>query len=209
MEQPFQLVLGSHNQKKLHELRNLIEWQSVHLSTLADFPDVGEVDETGTTFEENARLKAVGYATATGHWVLAEDSGLCVAALDGAPGVYSARFSGAEATDESNNRLLLERMVEVPPKDRAAHYHCHISVSDADGYVHADASGTCQGRIIAEPRGNAGFGYDPLFEIPEYDLTFAELGDRFKSVLSHRARAWRAMMPKLNALIANHQSAGV
>ena len=198
MTDKFRLVLGTNNKKKRAELVQLIGDRNIELLVLEDFPDITEVEETGDTFAANARLKAVGYAAQTGHWVLAEDSGLSVRALDGAPGVYSARFSGPAATDESNNQMLLDQL--QGKQDRLAWYTCHIAISDPDGVVTAEAQSCCHGEILCEPRGNAGFGYDPLFEIPEYDLTFAELGNAVKSVLSHRGRAYRQILPRLIAI---------
>ena len=203
MPDKFQLVLGTNNKKKRAELVQLIGERNIHLFSLKDFPNVTEVDETGTTFAKNAELKAVGYALQTGQWVLAEDSGLSVRALNGEPGVYSARFSGPDATDESNNDKLLKQMTDK--SDRLAWYTCHIVISDPNGNVVAQAHSQCHGQILGMRRGTAGFGYDPLFEIPEYDLTFAELGNSVKSVLSHRGRAYRKILPELIA-IANANS---
>ncbi len=201
MKSSFKLVLGTHNLKKRAELVRLIGLRTVKLMALSDFSRVVEVDETGSTFGENAQLKAVEYARQLQQWVLAEDSGLSVVALDGAPGVYSARFSGDNATDASNNQLLLEKLDGLPMEKRQASYTCQIAVSDPDGIIHAESQGHCHGRILAQPRGEAGFGYDPLFEIPEYDRTFAEMGDSVKAVLSHRARAYRQLLPQLLAII--------
>ncbi len=201
MNPRFRLVLGTHNQKKRAELVRLVDSRQVELLALSDFGEVREVEETGTTFAENALLKASQYARQLNHWVLAEDSGLSVDSLDGAPGVYSARFSGDHATDASNNRLLLERLADTPAERRGAFYTCHIAIADPEGHIHVQSENYCHGRILFEPRGQAGFGYDPLFEIPEYDCTFAELGESVKSVLSHRARAWRQILPQLRSII--------
>lgn len=205
MKSSFKLVLGTHNLKKRAELVRLIGRRKVQLMALSDFSRVVEVEETGSSFGENAQLKAIGYARQLHQWVLAEDSGLSVNALDGAPGVYSARFSGDHATDQSNNQLLLEKLAGLRPEKRQASYTCQIAVADPDGMIHAQSQGHCHGRILTLPRGDAGFGYDPLFEIPEYDQTFAEMGDSVKAVLSHRARAYRQLLPQLLAII-NSQS---
>lgn len=197
---PFQLVIGTKNQKKLLELQRLLRDHPIDVATLDDFPMLEEPEETGTTFSENSEIKAVYYAQNLQRWVLAEDSGLSVAALDGAPGVYSARFSGEHATDESNNELLIEKMKSISSSDYAAWYTCHITVVDPDGKVWARSEDYCRGQIRNEPRGEGGFGYDPLFEIPEYGRTFAELGGSVKAVLSHRARAYRKLLPKLIAI---------
>ncbi len=131
------------------------------------------------------------------HWVLGEDSGLVVDTLGGAPGVFSARFSGPGATDESNNRLLLEKLAGMPLEKRTAHYVCHATVSDPQGQIRAESEGYCHGRIRFQPAGAGGFGYDPLFEIVEYRRTFGELSSTVKAALSHRARAIRALIPRL------------
>lgn len=201
MPDPLVLVLGTHNKKKRRELEDLLQRSPFALRTLDDFPNALEVEETGDTFAANAALKAVTQARHLRHWVLGEDSGLAVDALGGAPGVYSARFSGVQATDESNNRYLLERLADVPLDKRTAHYVCHMTLSDPQGNLRADCQEYCRGRILLEPAGSGGFGYDPLFEIVEYHRTFGELGAAVKSVLSHRARAMRRVAPKLLALV--------
>ncbi len=198
---PFRLVLGTNNAKKLRELEYLLAPYDIQLSCLADMPDPIEVEETGTTFQENAALKATEQAKHLRQWVLGEDSGLSVDALDGAPGVYSARFSGEDATDETNNALLLEKLKGVPKEKRTAWYTSHIALSDPLGKVHINCESRCYGRILDEQKGTGGFGYDPMFEIPEYHQTFAELGNTVKSVLSHRARANRIFIPRLLSLI--------
>jgi XTP/dITP diphosphohydrolase len=199
-DRPF-LVLGTRNRKKGIELAELLEPRGIEVRTLAEFPDAIEIVEDGTTFAENAAKKAVQQASHLKHWVLGEDSGLCVDALGGAPGVYSARYSGAMATDEQNNRLLLEELGDTPLARRTAYYACHAALADPAGKVLAVSEGRCRGRMLSEPRGSAGFGYDPLFEIPEYHRTFGELGPAVKAALSHRARAMRAMLPRISELL--------
>jgi XTP/dITP diphosphohydrolase len=199
------LVLGTANRKKGIELADLLRGVGVEVRTLADIgPPCDaltdfEVEETGNTFAANARLKAAGYAQRLGQWVMADDSGLAVDALGGAPGVFSARFAGPDATDESNNRLLLERLAEanLPVERRTAQFVCHVAIADPAGEIQAQAEAACRGRILFEPRGRQGFGYDPLFEIVEYHRTFAELGLRVKAALSHRARAVIRLIPQL------------
>ena len=203
MSKTLTLVLGTHNRKKRLELAQLLEPYPVELKTLEDFTDAIEVEETGDTFAANAILKASEQAIQLKQWVLGEDSGLSVAALDGAPGVYSARFSGANATDTSNNELLIEKLHGKPVAERNAWYTCNMALSDPSGSVAFQTEAYCHGRILSEPRGTAGFGYDPLFEIPEYHQTFAEMGNTVKSILSHRARAHRLFMRKLIHLLPN------
>jgi XTP/dITP diphosphohydrolase len=183
------LILGTANRKKGLELADLLRPVGVELRTLADFPGDFQVAEDGDTFAANARLKAAGYARRLNQWVLADDSGLAVDALGGEPGVFSARFAGPEATDQANNDLLLARLGDLPLPQRTARFICRVAVSDPAGQIVAESEGACRGRILFEPRGSDGFGYDPLFEIVEYHRTFAELGLPVKAVLSHRARA--------------------
>ena len=185
------IVVGSHNKKKLIELREVLEPLGWQLQSVSELPGAITVDETGTTFIENARLKASVQARHLGRWTIGEDSGLCVPALDGEPGVYSARYSGEQATDESNNQKLLQRMAALQGDARRAYYVSTIALADPDGNIVCEAQGECWGRILTEYRGAGGFGYDPLFEIPEYHRTFAELGLAVKSALSHRGRALR------------------
>ncbi len=196
-----ELVLGTRNRKKGLELAELLAPWGFELTTLDELPGSIEVEETGTTFAENAALKAGEQAKHLGRWVLGEDSGLVVDALDGAPGVYSARFSGPAATDESNNALLLAKLGKTPLERRSAHYVCHATLADPSGAIRAEATGQCHGRIRFEPSGTGGFGYDPLFEIIEYHHTFGELGPVVKACLSHRARAVRALLPALTHLV--------
>ncbi len=198
-------VFGTANRKKLEELRGLFAGLGVEWKTLGEFPNALRVEEDGDTFAANARKKAVEQARHLGHWVLGEDSGLEVEALGGLPGVLSARFSGPDATDASNNRLLLARLGSTPLEQRTARFVCHMALADPQGTVRAESEGVCRGRIAWEPRGAAGFGYDPLFEVVEYHRTFGELGLAVKSLLSHRARAARALWPALAYLIDTGQ----
>ena len=195
------LILGTGNKKKALELAVLFEPIGLQLLTLADVPDTIEVVEDGQTFAENSCKKAVEQARHLGRWVLGEDSGLAVDALDGAPGVYSARYSGPDATDESNNRKLLEALEGLPPERRTAHYVCHMALSDPQGNVQAQSEAVCRGRILDQPQGTHGFGYDPLFELLEYHRTFGQMGPTAKACLSHRARAARRLLPKLIELV--------
>ncbi len=206
---PATLVLGTTNAGKLRELVELLAPFGIDCRSLAGLANAIEVEETGSTFAENAALKASQQAVALGSWVLAEDSGLVVDALGGAPGVYSARYSGpvppgaTGSTDERNNALLLERL--AGHRDRTAHYACHAALADPTGRVVAETAGTCGGRIATAAQGGGGFGYDPLFIVPEYHRTFGELAPAVKAVISHRARAMRAMIPAI-ALHLGRQS---
>ena len=191
------LVLGTHNRKKGVELLELLSPHGITLKTLGDFDSPLEVEETGTTFAENAAKKASEQAAHLGQWVLGEDSGLCVDALNGAPGVYSARYSGQQGDDEANNDKLLAELGDLPLAKRGAHYVCHAVLADPRGEPVASAEGRCYGRIRFERDGKGGFGYDPLFEVIEYHRTFGQLGAAVKAAISHRSRAIRAMTPEI------------
>lgn len=197
----FELTLGTHNAKKRKELELLLKPYPIKLRSLADIDNAIEVEETGTSFEENAVLKAREQAMHLGCWVLGEDSGLSVEALDGAPGIYSARFSGEGATDQTNNAHLLEKLKDVSAAKRTAWYTCHMALSDPQGKIHVNCEARCCGVILKKEFGDAGFGYDPLFLIPEYSMTFGQLGETFKSLISHRARANRQFVPRLLEVI--------
>jgi XTP/dITP diphosphohydrolase len=158
------------------------------------------VVEDGTTFEQNARKKAAELASALKEWVLGEDSGLVVPALNGRPGVYSARYAGKQGDDAANNARLLAELAPLPNDPRAAYYVCTAALADPHGNVQAVVEGRCHGVITREPRGSGGFGYDPLFLIPEYHATFGELSAVVKHALSHRARALAKLRPVLRRL---------
>ena len=197
------LVLGTHNRKKRQELAGLLGDVGIELRTLADFPRAIDVVETGKTFAENAVLKAVEQARHLRRWVLGEDSGLMVDALAGAPGVLSHRYSGPDATDESNNRLLLDQLGQTPLEKRSARYVCHMALADPSGTIRAESEGTCSGRILFEPQGTHGFGYDPVFEVVEYRRSFGVLDPAVKARLSHRAQAARQLTPSLERLVGS------
>jgi XTP/dITP diphosphohydrolase len=194
------IFLGTSNKKKILEMRALLESRGFQLKTPADFPDLLDVDESGVTFVENARLKAIAQAQARGLWSIGEDSGLCVPALDGRPGVYSARFAGVGASDEMNNELLLKEMERLDGADRAAYYVSTVVLADPEGKVHIETMGECWGRVLRQRRGGGGFGYDPLFEVAEYHATFAEMGPAVKRAISHRSRALRQFLRKLDVV---------
>jgi XTP/dITP diphosphohydrolase len=163
-------------------------------------PDAIEVVENGDSFAANAILKAAEQAKHIGRWVLADDSGLAVDALRGAPGIHSARYAGPNASDADNNRRLLEELNNTPLEKRTAHYVCNVALSDPTGTIRAQTQAECHGRIRFSASGANGFGYDPLFEVIEYHRTFGELGPHVKRALSHRSRALRAILPQLLAL---------
>lgn len=191
------VVLASRNQKKIGEIRELMAPFGIPLKSVSEFAGVDDVIEDGDSFQENAEKKAVETALAVGHWAIGEDSGLRVDALDGAPGIYSARFSGEGATDESNNTLLIEKLKNVPLEKRGAEYVCHVAVADAKGVVQLNVEATCRGRIISEAKGSNGFGYDPYFQIREYRKTFGEFNPIVKQQISHRAKAFERLILRL------------
>ena len=193
------LILGSHNKKKLAELKQLLADLPIEVIDLSPYPDAPDVDETGSTFEENAQLKATTLAPLLNEWVLGEDSGLVVPAINGQPGIYSARFAGEHGNDAANNAKLLQEM--QGETDREAHYVSTIALANPMGEVVAVVRGECRGRILDAPRGDGGFGYDPLFFIPEYHATFGELSARVKHALSHRGRAMAKLRPVIRAIV--------
>jgi len=197
---PHRLVLATRNRKKLKELQEILSELPLELLTLDAFPDAPEVEETGHTFDENARLKAETVGRALGEWVLADDSGLEVDALGGAPGVISARYSGANATDASNRLKLLQALVDVPQEQRGARFRCVIVLVAPDGRVW-QASGACEGRILEAERGTGGFGYDPLFWVEAWGRTMAELSAEEKHGVSRRGEALRALKGELGELL--------
>jgi XTP/dITP diphosphohydrolase len=196
------LVVGTRNRKKREEILEILADLQVELRDLTTFPDAPEVEETGKTFADNARKKASELAVALGHWVLGEDSGLVVPGLQGRPGVYSARYAGKQGDDDANNARLLAELAPLPDDHRAAYYVCTAALSDPQGSVQAAVEGRCHGLIIRQARGTGGFGYDPLFLIPEYHQTFGELSSRVKHALSHRARALAQLRPAIRRLMS-------
>lgn len=196
------LVLGTRNRKKRDELVELLSLPQLEVATLDEFPPVDDVVEDGITFLENATKKAGQVACELNEWVLGEDSGLCVDALGGRPGVFSARYSGALATDASNNEKLLRELASVEDNRRTAHYVCVVVLADPEGNVQAVSEGQCAGRIAQTLRGTNGFGYDPLFIFGDGNRTFGELPPEFKRTVSHRANAIRVLRPQLARLMA-------
>jgi XTP/dITP diphosphohydrolase len=205
----FVFVLGSRNRKKCREMAELIRplWEPRHwlarleIRSLDEFASAPEVVEDADSFAGNARKKASELALGLSRWVLADDSGLAVDALGGAPGVLSARYAGEPCDDANNNLRVLEALAGVPDSHRGAAFRCCLAVADPQGQVRLEAEAACRGRIIYEPRGDQGFGYDPLFLIAEYHRTFGELSPLVKHQLSHRSRAFARLRPNLERLI--------
>ncbi len=187
-----ELVLASRNKHKLNEFRSMLQPLGITVVSVSDFSGVPEVEEDGDTFEANAIKKAVEVAERLKLPVLADDSGLEVDALGGAPGVRSARYAGEDASDAANNDKLLLALKEVPNEKRTGRFRCVIAFAlpGADGSVEVQtAEGSCPGQIGHESKGDHGFGYDPLFIVPEYNQTFAQLEPEVKNSISHRAKA--------------------
>lgn len=198
------LVLATNNQGKVKELAVMLQPLGFQVVPIGEYPDFQEVEEDGETFIANAVKKARAAAEFTGELVLADDSGLEVDALDGAPGVYSARFAGEPESDAANNRKLLALLEGVPPEKRTGRFRCVIAIAEPTGQVHT-AEGFCEGYILEELKGEGGFGYDPLFYIPQYKQTFAEIDIKNKNAISHRGQALNKAVEMLNHLCASRE----
>ena len=202
------LVMASRNPGKIREFAALLADFGVKLLSLADFPRLPEIPEEGATFAENAAAKATAVARLTGHPALADDSGLMVDALDGAPGVFSARYAQDRTaprppTDADNWGKLLDELKNVPQGERGARFVCELALATPGGRL-LTARGECAGVIAFEPQGDTGFGYDPVFWVPEYGATMAQLGPEIKNKISHRARALAAFKTLLQSWLREH-----
>ncbi len=195
------IVIASRNPGKVRELQSLLASVDVRFLSLDDFDGLGEVEETGNTFEENALLKATEVAKATGYVTIADDSGLMVDALDGRPGVLSARYAGNRASDSDNNEKLLNELKDLPLEKRDAAFVCVIASVDPKG-KQILSRGRCKGTIALEEKGQGGFGYDPLFFLPQYDCTMAEISPEIKNSISHRALAVEELKKLLPSFLA-------
>jgi XTP/dITP diphosphohydrolase len=195
-----ELLVATRNCGKIQEFQTLLDSLPFELRSLSEFPTVGDVEETGKTFSENAILKAEAYARQTGLWTLADDSGLEVWALGGAPGVYSARYGGHGLTDAERVTRLLGALDRVPEAERGARFVCVIAIASPGGQLANISEGTCEGLIATASRGTKGFGYDPVFIPDDYSATFGELPAEIKAQISHRARALQAA----RAFLLNH-----
>ncbi len=182
------LVVATRNRKKLKEIKEIWGSLKIKLVSLDDYPNAPEVIEDGSTFIENSVKKALQTARFTGEPALGEDSGICIDALAGKPGVYSARFSGKDKSDEKNNAKVLRLLKGLPLSRRGAYYACAVALADGQGIIGV-TEGRCLGRISFEPKGSRGFGYDPVFIPKGHIKTFAELGEATKHKISHRFRA--------------------
>ncbi|MFZ9281115.1 MAG: RdgB/HAM1 family non-canonical purine NTP pyrophosphatase [Prochlorococcaceae cyanobacterium] len=191
------LVIASGNAGKVREFTALLAELPLAIEAM---PAGLEIEETGSTFAENARIKAIAVARATGTWALADDSGLCVTALGGAPGVHSARYA---ETDAARIARLLQELAGM--SDRSAHFKAALALAKPNGDVAVEVEGCCPGQILEAPRGEGGFGYDPVFYVPEAGLTFAEMDKTCKGQIGHRGRAFQLLMPQLQAFLASKQ----
>jgi XTP/dITP diphosphohydrolase len=186
------LLLATTNPGKLREIRDLLAGLPIALATLVDYPDVEPPEETGQTFAENARLKAIYYAQRTGLTAVAEDSGLEIDALGGAPGVQSARYGGADSSYDEKFRLLFAALQQAADPSRTARFACALALAAGDRILF-ESRGIIEGHIASAPRGTRGFGYDPIFFYPPFGGTLAEAGETEKSAVSHRGQAFRAL----------------
>jgi XTP/dITP diphosphohydrolase len=197
-----ELLIATRNNGKINEIEQLLAGLPIALRSLNDFPDITEPEETGLTFAENAVLKATSYAMQAGLWALADDSGLEVAALNGAPGIYSARYGGEDTDYEEKIKKLLNEMDDTDGNDRTARFVCVMAIADENGEIKHLTEGVCNGTIAFEPFGQNGFGYDPIFIPDGFKETFGELSNQIKQEISHRARASRKIIEYLRGFIA-------
>lgn len=199
-----QLLVATHNLGKVAEFAEMLAGLDVAWVSLDDVGVRDDVPETGHTFYDNATLKALAYARQTGLLTLADDSGLAVDALDGAPGVFTARYGGEGLTHAGRYQLLLHNLQGVPWAERTAHFHCVIALAQPGGLIGA-AEGICDGFIALEPAGAGGFGYDPVFFLPDQGVTMAQVPSAVKHQISHRGRALRAIAPLLRETLGNNE----
>ena len=196
------LLIATRNQGKLREIKKLLDNLPVKIIDLSQYPSIETVEESGSTFTDNATLKASGYARQAGVLTLADDSGLMVDSLDGAPGVHSARYAGEGASDGERTEKLLRALADVPQAQRTARFISVIAIAQNDGKIVNVSLGECEGQIAAEPLGAGGFGYDPIFISAGSTLTFAQMKSAEKDRISHRARALSKAAAFLGALTA-------
>lgn len=195
------LVIASRNVHKIRECKAILkDLQYLDLLSLHDFQDYTPPEESGQSFRENATLKAEHAAKTLNMWAIADDSGLVVPALDGNPGIFSARYAGNNATDADNRKKLLSEMQHLNEGDRCAYYECSIALASPDGLKKC-VSGTCEGEILLKERGGGGFGYDPLFVKNDYSKSFAELEESIKNRVSHRRKAFDKILVSLETFV--------
>jgi XTP/dITP diphosphohydrolase len=183
-----EVIIATKNRGKAREFEDIFRARGYEIRTLLDYPEIADIEETGNTFEENAILKAVAVSTQLNKLVISDDSGLVIDALEGRPGIFSARYAGEQKNDEANIDKVLEEMSEIPLGQKTARFYCSLALA-APGQKTLTVSGTCEGRILEERRGTNGFGYDPIFFVSEKGLSMAELSAAEKNRISHRANA--------------------
>lgn len=198
----FQLVIASKNIHKIREIKSILNQliSNIDILSLIDFPEYTPPKETGNTFEENAIQKATHAAKSLNKWVISDDSGLVVPALNGEPGVFSARYAGDNATDADNRKKLLSKIEELDDKERFAYYECCIALASPEG-LKKTVCATCEGKLEIQERGGEGFGYDPIFMKHDYNKTFGELNEATKNKISHRRKALDKIITTLESIV--------
>jgi len=199
-----EIVLATKNKGKVKEIKDLLRDMKIEIKSLLDFPEILQIEETGESYRENAGLKASFLASKTNRITVADDSGLEVDALDGKPGIHSARFIDEKFSDEERNRALLELLKEIPPSKRTARFRCIIAIAKPKGDI-VFCEGVCEGVISEVVRGGKGFGYDPVFYVPGHRKTFAEMDMLLKNRLSHRGMALQKAKKVLEELKKNSE----
>lgn len=187
-----EVIIATKNPGKAKEFEHIFAPRGIIVLTLLDFPEIPDVEETGTSFEENAILKAEAVSLALNKMVIGDDSGLIVDALEGRPGIFSARYAGEAKNDQDNTDKVLSELKDVPEEKRSARFYCALAVA-VPNHETITVAGTCEGRILQERRGSNGFGYDPVFYVPEKGLAMAELSSDEKNRISHRANALKKL----------------
>jgi XTP/dITP diphosphohydrolase len=195
-----EVIIATKNPGKAREFEHIFAPRGIAVRTLLDFPEIEDVEETGTSFEENATLKAEAVSKQLNKMVIGDDSGLMVDALEGRPGIYSARYAGEPKNDQKNLEKVLQELQGVSEENRTARFYCALAVA-VPGKETITVAGTCEGRIIQEQRGTNGFGYDPVFYVPEKGWTMAELSSDEKNKISHRANALKKLEGMLDSIV--------
>ena len=201
-----EVIIATKNPGKAKEFEYIFAPRGISVRTLLDFPEIPDIEETGTSFEENAILKAEAVSRVLNKMVLADDSGLMVDALEGRPGIFSARYAGESKNDEDNIDKVLSELTDVPEEQRTARFYCALAVA-VPNHETLTVAGTCEGRILKERRGTHGFGYDPVFYVPEKGRTMAELTSYEKNKISHRANALKKLDVVLDSILGRADKA--
>lgn len=200
-----EVIIATKNPGKAKEFETMFSKRGLVVRTLLDYPEIPDIEETGTTFEENAILKAEAVAKRLDKMVISDDSGLIVDALDGRPGIYSARYAGEEKNNEANIDKVLQELTDVSNGRRTARFYCALAVA-APGHITKTVSASCEGRILTERKGAKGFGYDPIFYVDEKGRTMAELSSEEKNKISHRAKALKKLEILLDSVLESAEA---